>query len=158
MAHTDPFALAIFVLGTATAAFVTGLAGFAFGLVAAAIWLYALTPIQTTTLIVLYGLLVQGYAVWKLRHNINVRTLTPLIMGCAVGVPLGILALRWVPPATLRTVIGLLLIVFSLYNLLRPALPSAKDAGRLADAGAGFLNGLVGGSTGLAGIVVVIWS
>jgi hypothetical protein len=30
MAHTDPFALAIFVLGTTTASFVTGLAGFVF--------------------------------------------------------------------------------------------------------------------------------
>lgn len=69
MAHTDPFALAIFVLGTTTASFVTGLAGFAFGLVAAAIWLYALTPVQTTTLIIAYGLLVQGYAVWKLRSG-----------------------------------------------------------------------------------------
>jgi uncharacterized membrane protein YfcA len=158
MEDAESFALAIFVFGTATAAFVTGLAGFAFGLVAAAIWLYALTPVQTTTLIVLYGLLVQGYAVWKLRRNINVSRLAPLIIGSAIGVPLGILVLRWVPPGTLRTAIGLLLIVFSLYNLVRPALPSAKQAGRLADAGAGFINGLVGGATGLAGIVVVIWS
>src|SRR6516165_10771235 len=118
MAHTDPFTLAIFLLGTTTASLVTGLAGFAFGLVAAAIWLYALTPIQTTTLIVMYGLLVQGYAVWKLRHNINVSRLAPLIIGSAIGVPLGILALRWIPPGTLRNAIGLLLIVFSLYNLV----------------------------------------
>ena len=152
------FAPAIFVLGTLTAAFVTGLAGFAFGLVAAAIWLYALTPIQTTTLIAGYGLLVQGYAVWKLRHSINLSRLAPLIIGSAIGVPFGILLLRWVPPATLRAGIGLLLIGFSLYNLLRPALPSAKEAGRLGDAGAGLINGVVGGSTGLAGIVVVIWS
>src|ERR1700736_6774099 len=108
---TSLFTLAVFVLGTATAALVTGLAGFAFGLVAAAIWLYALTPIQTTTLIVAYGLLVQGYAVWKLRHNINVSRLAPLIIGSAIGVPFGILVLRWVPPGTLRTAIGLLLIV-----------------------------------------------
>jgi uncharacterized membrane protein YfcA len=155
---TSLFTLAVFVLGTATAALVTGLAGFAFGLVAAAIWLYALTPIQTTTLIVAYGLLVQGYAVWKLRHNINVSRLAPLIIGSAIGVPFGILLLRWLPPSTVRAAIGLLLIVFSLYNLARPALPSGKEAGRLADAGAGLINGLVGGSTGLAGIVVVIWS
>src|SRR3974390_1771797 len=124
------FAPPIFMLGTVTAAFVTGLAGFAFGLVAAAIWLYALTPIQTTTLIVLYGLLVQGYAVWKLRHTINARRLTPLILGSAIGVPFDILLLRWVPPAALRVAIGLLLMGFSLYNLVRPALPSAKEAGR----------------------------
>ena len=158
MDDTGLFALPIFVLGTAAAAFVTGLAGFAFGLVAAAIWLFALTPIQTTTLIAGYGLLVQGYAVWKLRRSINVGRLAPLIIGSAVGVPFGILVLRWVPPATLRVAIGLLLIAFSLYNLVRPTMPSAKEAGRLADASAGLINGLVGGSTGLAGILVVIWS
>jgi uncharacterized membrane protein YfcA len=94
------FAPAIFVFGTLTAAFVTGLAGFAFGLVAAAIWLYALTPVQTTALIAGYGLLVQGYAVWKLRQSINVSRLAPLIIGSAIGVPIGVLVLRWVPPST----------------------------------------------------------
>jgi len=74
MAHSDPFALAIFVLG------------FAFGLVAAAIWLYALTPVQTTTLIVAYGLLVQGYAVWKLRHGIG-ATNTENAELFAIGLP-----------------------------------------------------------------------
>jgi uncharacterized protein len=152
------FEFTIFLLGTFVAALVTGVAGFAFGLVAAAIWLYALTPVQTTALIVTYGLLVQGYAVWKLRHNLNVSRLIPLIVGSAIGVPFGILVLRWIPPTYLRALIGALLILFSLYNLLRPTLPSMKQAGRAADGGVGFLNGVVGGSTGLAGIVIVIWS
>jgi uncharacterized membrane protein YfcA len=153
-----PFELTLFVLGTLVASFVTGVAGFAFGLVAAAIWLYALPPSQTTALIVTYGLLVQAYAVWKLRHELNVGRLMPLIVGSAIGVPVGILVLRWVPSGYLRTAIGVVLILFSLYNLLAPRLPSMKQAGRLGDAGAGFLNGVVGGSTGLAGIVIVIWS
>jgi uncharacterized protein len=153
-----PLELAIFLIGSLAAAFVTALAGFAFGLIAAAIWLYALTPTQTTTLIVAYGLLVQGYAVWKLRHALKARRLIPLILGSAVGVPFGIVLLRWVSAIHLRMAIGALLILFSLYNLLRPALPEVKRGGQAADAGAGFLNGVVGGSTGLAGIVIVIWS
>ena len=56
-------ALLLFVVATFAAAFVAGLAGFAFGLVAAAIWLQILTPLQVATLIVCYGLIVQGYAV-----------------------------------------------------------------------------------------------
>jgi uncharacterized membrane protein YfcA len=148
--------VAVFMFGTFAAAFVTGLAGFAFGLVAAAIWLHALTPIQTTTLIVTYGLLVQCYAVWNLRGNPG--RLIPLIVGSAIGAPFGIMLLRWMPPTNLRMAVGILLILFSLYNLGRPELPSMKPAGRVADAGAGFFNGLVGGSTGLAGIVIVIWS
>src|SRR5438477_7601528 len=97
-----PFELSIFIVGSLAAALVTGLAGFAFGLIAAAIWLYALTPQQTTTLIVAYGLLVQAYAVWKLRHTMNAARLIPLILGSVVGVPVGILLLRWVSPAYLR--------------------------------------------------------
>src|SRR4029453_4607065 len=152
------FDLFIFILGTFRAAFVTGLAGFAFGLVAAAIWLYVLTPIQTTALIVSYGFLSLGYAVWKLRHNLNVERLVPLIVGSAIGVPLGILLLQWISPAHLRMAVGILLIFFSLDNLLRPTMPSLKDAGRMADGGAGIVNGVVGGATGLAGIAIVIWS
>jgi len=152
------FDFAVFILGTFVAALVTGVAGFAFGLIAAAIWLYALTPIQTTMLIVSYGLLAQAYAVWKLRHNLNLGRLAPLIIGSAIGVPFGILSLRWIPAAYLRIAIGCLLVLFSLYNLLRPPLPAMSKTGRLADAVAGFVNGVIGGATGLAGIAIVIWS
>jgi uncharacterized protein len=154
----DPLQLSIFLVGSFAAAFVTGLAGFAFGLIASAIWLYALTPVQTTSLIVAYALLVQGFAVWKLRHTLKGGRLIPLILGSAVGVPFGIVLLRWVSPGHLRMAIGGLLILFSLYNLVRPKLPEVKGGGQAADAGVGFLNGVVGGLTGLAGILIVIWS
>ena len=42
---TDPGLLALFVIATFLGALVAGLAGFAFGLVAAA-WLHMLTPLQ----------------------------------------------------------------------------------------------------------------
>lgn len=158
MEQTISFEFATFLLGTFIASLVTGIAGFAFGLIAASIWLYALTPVQTAALIVSYGLLVQGYGVWKLRHNLESGRLLPLILGSAIGVPFGILILWGIPPVYLRTAIGGLLILFSLYNLFRPTLPSMKLSGRAGDAGAGFINGVVGGSTGLAGIVIVIWS
>lgn len=54
----------IFVTATFAASLVAGSAGFAFALVAAATWLYILTPLQTATLIIWFGLIVQGYAVW----------------------------------------------------------------------------------------------
>jgi hypothetical protein len=73
-------------------------------------------------------------------------------------VPIGILLLRWVPPGWLRMAIGALLILFSLYNLARPKLPEVKSGRKAAGVGVGFLNGVVGGSTGLAGILIVIWA
>lgn len=151
------FDLAIFLVGTFAAAFVTGLAGFAFGMVAIAIWLHALTPIQATALIVAYALLVQGYAVWKLRHALNVRRLIPFIVGSAIGIPAGIFVLKWASPSDLRTAVGVLIILFSLYNLIRPKLPEAKEAGYALDTTVGVFNGLLGGSTGLGGILPTIW-
>lgn len=153
-----PFDLSIFFLGAFVAAFVTGLAGFAFGMVAAAIWLHALSPIQATVLIVAYALLVQGYAVWKLRHAINVRRLVPFVAGTAVGVPLGAFILEWASAGQLRFAVGVLLILFSVYNLIRPVLPQIRRAARELDSGVGVLNGIVGASTGLGGILPNIWS
>ena len=93
MDNIVPLDISVFVVGSLVAALITGVAGFAFGLIAAAIWLHALTPIQTTTLVVAYGLLVQSYAVWKLRHTLNASRLVPLILGSAIGVPFGIVVL-----------------------------------------------------------------
>ncbi len=47
-----PLDLAIFLSGAFLAALVTGLAGFAFGMVAAALWLPALLPMQAMVLMV----------------------------------------------------------------------------------------------------------
>ena len=149
---------ALFFCGTLTAAFVSGLSGFAFGMVAAAVWVYILPPPQASALIAAYALLVQGYAVWKLRHLLNLHRLMPFILGSALGIPVGIAALRWASPIHFRIGVGLLLMLFSLYNLARPKLPEMKGAGRGADVAVGFLNGVIGGSTGLAGIVTVIWT
>ena len=41
--------VAIYLTATFAAALVTGVAGFAFGLVAAVVWLHILTPLQTAT-------------------------------------------------------------------------------------------------------------
>lgn len=148
--------LAIFVAATFLAAFMTGLSGFAFGLVAAGIWLHVITPVQTATLIVAFGLLAQGSSVWKLRHALNWSRLWPFLLGGALGVPLGVGILEWVNPRHLREGVGAVLILYSLYSLVRPnlKLPTTNSA---IDAGVGFLNGILGGATGLAGIIVAIW-
>jgi uncharacterized membrane protein YfcA len=148
----------LFLSGTFLAAVVAGLGGFAFGIVGAAIWLYILTPLQTATLIMGLGLVVQGYSVWKLRHALSWRRLTPLLIGTTLGVPLGVFMLGHADPRYLRVGTGAILVLFSLYGLLRPTITPIKRAALEGDLGAGFLNGVVGGATGLAGIVTVIWS
>ncbi|MGN6749265.1 MAG: sulfite exporter TauE/SafE family protein [Xanthobacteraceae bacterium] len=147
----------LFLVGTFFAALVAGLGGFAFGIVAAAVWLYILSPLHTATLIMGLGLVVQGYSVWTLRHALSWSRLAPLLIGTTFGVPLGVFALAHADPHYLRLGIGAVLVLFSLYGLLRPAIAPVKAAAP-ADLGVGFCNGVLGGATGLAGIIVVIWS
>jgi uncharacterized membrane protein YfcA len=109
-------------------------------------------------LIVCYGLIVQGYAVWKLRHALDGRRLLPLVIGGQLGIPLGVELLHWLPAADMRAAVGIVLIAFSLYSLLRPKLMPMANAGPLSDGTAGVASGIVGGATGLAGILPTIWA
>jgi uncharacterized membrane protein YfcA len=149
---------ALFLLATFAAALVAGLAGFAFGLIAAAVWLHILPPLQTATLIIAFGLLVQGIAVWKLRHALNWSRLWPFLLGAAFGVPLGVAILRWADVAQIQIGVGLFLMLYSAYGLARPTLAPVRSGGAALDTGVGFLNGVLGGATGFAGILVTIWS
>jgi uncharacterized membrane protein YfcA len=152
-----PLELPLFVFATFAGALVAGLTGFAFGLVAASIWLYVLTPLQTATLIIAFGLIVQGYSVWKLRRALRWKRLWPFLSGAALGVPLGVTILTWADPTRVRAAIGVFLALYSLYAWFRPAVNPVKAGGAAADAGVGFLNGVLGGMTGFAGILIVIW-
>ena len=149
--------LVLFSAASLAASLIAGLAGFAFGLVAAAIWLHVLTPLQTTSLIVAFGLVVQGLSVWRLRRALRFDRLWPFLAGGAIGVPIGAELLRWADPQHIRTGVGTLLILFSLYSWFRPKLAVPTAGGRAADGGIGFLGGVLGGTTGLGGILPTVW-
>src|SRR4029453_1344558 len=136
--------VAIFLFATFVAALVAGLAGFTFGLVAAAVWLHILTPLQTASLIIAFGLIVQGVAVWKLRHALQWSQLWPFLLGGLFGVPVGVVGLAWANPDYMRGGVGALLILYSVYGLVRPAMKPIHVGGPPADAGVGLLNGILG--------------
>jgi uncharacterized membrane protein YfcA len=73
-----------------------------------------------------------------------------------MGVPAGTALLKTVDQGTLRLTIGVLLVLYSLYNLIRPAVKPVQG-GTSTDLCLGVANGLIGGLTGLGGIAVTIW-
>jgi uncharacterized membrane protein YfcA len=152
----DGTVLGLYLLATFIGGMTTGIAGFAMGLVVSGIWLHILTPIQTAALIVGYALLAQSYSIWKLRQAMDWRKVAPFIIGGAIGVPIGALLLTYINPAHLRFGVGVLLVLYSIYSLAKPAF-KPMQAGVSADLVIGFFNGLLGGLTGLGGIVVTVW-
>jgi hypothetical protein len=139
------------------AAVVTGIAGFAFGLVAAPGWLRLLTPTETTILIAASALVIQGASTWRLRHALRPARLWPYLLGALAGIPLGVQLLGQAAPHAFRAGVGMLLVAYAIYALARPKLPPVTAGGRVLDAVVGGLSGVLGGATGLAGILPTIW-
>ena len=146
----------LFLLAAFIGGLTTGVAGFAMGLVVSGVWLHIMTPMQTAFLIVACSLLPQAYSIWKLRGALSWQRLAPFIVGGAIGVPFGTWLLGYIDPACMRFWIGVLLVIFSIYNLAKPNL-RAVPGNVPADLGIGFFNGLLGGLTGLGGIIVTVW-
>jgi uncharacterized membrane protein YfcA len=152
----DGITLGLFLLATFLGGFTSGLTGFAAGLVVSGIWLHIITPLQTAVLIAAYGMVNQVYGSWKVRKALQWRRILPFVIGGAIGVPLGAYLVTYLNPAYLRIGVGVLLVAYSTYNLVRPALTPVKSNAAI-DTGVGVLNGLLGGLTGLGGVISTIW-
>jgi uncharacterized protein len=147
--------LLLFVLATFLGGFVSGFSGFAMGIVVSGIWLHIITPIQVAALIAGYGLLTQGYGIARLRHELSWRSILPLTLGTAIGIPIGVILLTSTNPTYVRFGVGVLLVLYATYSLVRPPLGPFKISNP-TDFAIGIANGLLGGVTGLGGIISTI--
>jgi uncharacterized protein len=136
--------------------FVSGLAGFAMGIIVLSVWLHYLPPIQCALLVVAFGLITQGYGVWKLRHAFQWRRVAPFAAGALLGVPAGTVLLTHSDPDHLKLGVGVLVIAYCLWGFARPAV-RIRRGGTPADVAVGAANGVLAGLVGLVGIVITIW-
>lgn len=151
----DGLVLGLFALAALTGGFVSGFSGFAMGLVVSGVWLHIITPMQTAALIAGYGLLTQGYGILKLRQALNWQNIWPLSLGTTIGIPIGVILLNYINPVYLRFGVGVLLVLYTIYGLVRPVFKPMK-IGTAPDIAIGIVNGLVGGLTGLGGVISTI--
>jgi len=151
----DGLVFSLFALAAFAGGFVSGFSGFAMGLVVSGVWLHVITPIQTATLIAGYGLLTQGYGIWNLRHVLDIGKTWPLALGTVIGIPVGVVILALINPAHVRFGVGVLLVLYTIYSLTRPVFAPIR-IGVPADIAIGLSNGLLGGLTGLGGVISTI--
>ena len=111
-------------------------------------------------LIVAFGLIVQGYSVWKLRRALDWRKLWPFVLGAALGVPVGVTLLDMVRSAQHPCRRSAFSSCFT--ASMRVSVPALKPVtvGRRCSRCCGRLRSTacLAGLTGLAGILVTIWS
>ncbi len=154
------FDLALIAAGGFLAALVVGSAGFAFAIVVTGVWLYVLPPAQIVLLAAICATLLHIVSIWQYRREIEFRLLWPFVIGGALGVPLGVLALERLDAALFRHVFGAFMIAYSCYMLMRPAVPVLKlppGVARIADGMVGWVSGILGGFALLHGTLPTIW-
>jgi uncharacterized protein len=144
--------------GTFLGGLAAGAAGFAFGVVASSIWLHALSPAQSTFLVVACGALLQLGTLWPARRSIERSRLWPFILGGTIGIPIGVGLLVHSDIGRLKLALGLFLLIYGLYALLAPRLPYVGSGGRAADTLIGLVSGLLGGLGGYSGILPAMWA
>jgi len=154
------FDLALIAVGGFLGALVVGSAGFAFAIVVTGVWLYVLPPAQIVLLAAICATALHILSVWQFRREMDFRLLWPFVVGGALGVPLGVLALQRLDAALFRHLFGAFMIAYSSYMLMRPRIPVLRlrpGIARIADGMVGWVSGILGGFALLQGTLPTIW-
>jgi uncharacterized protein len=146
-------------LGALAGGLVNGLTGFGTALTAVGIWLYALPSTATATLAIICAAVAQLQTLPMIWHANRWSRVFPLLIPGIFGVPLGTLILPHIQPNVFRAAIGSFLVLYSAYALARGAhLKPLARGGRIADGAVGFGGGVLGGLSGLVGLLPVVWA
>jgi len=138
------------------AAFLQGLTGFGFGLIALPLLGFFLNIRTSVPLMVLLAVIVNLYLTYRLRKSIDLKSTFTLMSAGIVGIPLGVYALRQMPTQGLSLCVGVIMIAFTGYRFL--AHPRPRTFGRGWTALAGFCSGLLSSSLGVGGPPVIVYS
>jgi uncharacterized membrane protein YfcA len=142
------------------AALVSSIAGFAFSAIAGiGIYHLAHSPVEAVTIMMCSSIAIQFYSVISMRRSIDWLRLTPfLVGGCLTVVPFSWLILH-VSAGFYLFAIGVFLIVYGAYMLLRKPLTLKVSAptGLALDIVAGGLGGVTGPLAAFPGAAITIW-
>ena len=112
--------------------------------------LYTATPL--VALVVLITITVLLFREWR---HMDIRSAWQLLVASVFGIPIGLLLLRVAPAYLVKSILGVILIGFSVYNLTRPRLP-VISRGPLVYV-FGFVAGILGGAYNTNGPPVVLY-
>ena len=145
------------VAGAAIAGFVQGLSGFAFGMVAMAVWAWSLAPQVAAPLVVGCSFLGQLLSLGSVRRSLALATVLPFVLGGLLGVPLGVALLPLIDQTVFKATIGVFLVLWCSLMLAVRELPRVSSGGALADGAVGMIGGVMGGLGGLSGPAPTLW-
>lgn len=135
----------------------SGLTGFGFGLSSLPLWSLVLVPSVSAPLVVVCSIVGQVQTFPAIWPHIDMRRLAPYVVLGVIGVPLGVWLLPQVSAAAFRFGFGLALMA-TCGLLLALHVRRRRDSTRTGDAVVGLMAGVLGGLTGLSGVLLTIWA
>ena len=148
----------IFALGSC----VQTIAGFGSALVVMPMLTQFIGVQTAASVVALVGATVTLTVLYQNRQGLQWREAGKLLVGSVIGVPLGALALKVLPPAPVMAILGAVLLVYGVYALLTARAKSIPDlaptpSARLTAALVGFSSGLLGGAYATDGPPLIIY-
>jgi uncharacterized membrane protein YfcA len=152
-----PEQVAFVIAGAVAGGIVNGLTGFGTAITAMGLWLYAIPPTVAASLAIICSTVSQFQTLHLIWRQILWRRVLTFVLPGLFGVPIGTYLLPLIEPRFFRLGIGAFLVVYSSYVLLRKGLIESGWGGKPADGMVGFGGGILGGLTGLSGVLPVVW-
>jgi hypothetical protein len=145
------------IAGTCAGAFVSGIAGFAFGLVSLVFWVWNIDPKMLAPMVVFGSFVTQMLSAGVVRRSFDWKRSAPFLVGGALGVPVGATLLGVVDITAFKLTVGLILVVYCSAILLIGNPKPIVVGGRFADGISGLIGGVMGGLAGLTGPAPTLW-
>ncbi len=150
--------VAVVLFGAFAGGIVNGLTGFGTAITAIGIWLYAIPPTVAASVAIICSVASQTQTLHLIWRSIRWDRLLPFVVPGVLGVPVGTFLLPHIDPRFFKLGVGSFLVVYSAYVLARRGEISSGLGGKTADGVAGFGGGVLGGLTGLSGVLPVVWT
>ncbi|MCC7126915.1 MAG: sulfite exporter TauE/SafE family protein [Acidobacteria bacterium] len=150
--------IGILAVGAAVGGLVQGISGFAFAMVAMAIWVWGVDPQLAAVMAVFGGVTGQIISVLRVRRGLHVHLLWPFVIGSAIGIPLGTRLLPLLDANRFKLVLGGMLVACCSAMLASSRLPRVATGGRAADAAVGLLGGVMAPISGFSGLAPALWA
>lgn len=139
------------------AAIISSVAGFAFSALAGALIFHiAQTSVEAIQIMLVASIAIQAYSVWWMRSSIVARNLMPYLAGGLATIPAGVFLLLHTPWWLHAVSLGIFLMLYGGYMLLRPAWRLNRNS-LMGQCVSGALGGITGATAAFPGAFVTIW-
>lgn len=149
---------AFIVAGALAGGIVNGLTGFGTAITALGIWVYAIPPTDASSLSIICSTVSQTQNLHLIWRSIEWKRVLFFVIPGLFGVPLGTFLLPHIDPRLFKLGLGGFLVIYPAYVLVRTRQTESAWGGKTADGAVGFISGILGGFTGLSGVLPVVWT